>query len=628
MKIDIFRLPNQTTILFWLIVLVFLGSVLLGAAVPAPIFLWPLALGLLLLPLRAYFNQPRRLFKESHLKFAGDEFAELKAELARQTQALGLRLVPRIAITPNEMFPVRSFGTYHHWYIGISETKARQWQNGLQDPLECKVYTSVMVHELYHFKTGDYWQMGYAGELFRTALGFIGWLLFFYLGYGYLMVTAGPAVLAMDPAVALQSLMVAMPEAESMLRGAFPSSEEMARLRSAAAGLQLSFILDFVMASLAPMIFTLALLFIFFWRKLLRMREVYADAGAAQTAGKTRPLIAALAGIPLQFLPQSPSALLTTVSPHGTLTWKSILEWLRKLFHYHPDTVERMRYLEDPSRMYCRWIDTAILAGTLVLTLDVYVLSPMTLMQVGAWPLHFPVLSALIIIALNYLIPNLLLKGRIRAVLADLVKISLVVTAIRLVLLLFLFALLGSLLLLSPKTLAEVLQYAISTTARYAGPIELLSLDELSFFVIKSFVVNTLQVAAIFGLLFLGLLAIAFFLKRVNSWYALPGREVKILWASYIVVAVITLIWATLLLPIITCVLTEPSRLFRLDNLALNVLGGLATLTVGLLFFFFHRRYAGRCPSCGQLVEGSFSVGKTCSQCHQTLHHWLLVNYE
>ena len=52
-KLNVFALPNQTTILFGVIVVVLLGAMFAGSIGSSPIIVWPLALALLFLPLRA-----------------------------------------------------------------------------------------------------------------------------------------------------------------------------------------------------------------------------------------------------------------------------------------------------------------------------------------------------------------------------------------------------------------------------------------------------------------------------------------------------------------------------------------------------------------------------------------------
>ena len=71
-KLDIFALPNQTTILFGSIVLVLLGTILGGSIGQSPVVIWPLALGLTLLPLRAFLARPERDFARYNLTLAGD----------------------------------------------------------------------------------------------------------------------------------------------------------------------------------------------------------------------------------------------------------------------------------------------------------------------------------------------------------------------------------------------------------------------------------------------------------------------------------------------------------------------------------------------------------------------------
>jgi hypothetical protein len=69
--------------------------------------------------------------------------------------------------------------------------------------------------------------------------------------------------------------------------------------------------------------------------------------------------------------------------------------------------------------------------------------------------------------------------------------------------------------------------------------------------------------------------------------------------------------------------------LIEQDMAELNEQALTLLLSAVLTFFLVraHRRYAGRCPDCGQMIPGSYEIGMQCPHCATTLHPWLLANY-
>jgi hypothetical protein len=202
-KLNIFALPSQTSILFGLIIAVVLGTLFAGSIAPSPIPIWPLALGPLLLSLRNFLARPEHESTHYRLSPARDDLLCLQQAVKTHAERIGLRRVPRIMVSPKE--ELATFGTPRHWYIAVNHSKALGWQAILADPDTAPAVEARLIHELYHFKTGDYWQIGYIGELLRLTFLFIAWAAIFLLGFGFLILVTLPDLLRLDiPALANQ----------------------------------------------------------------------------------------------------------------------------------------------------------------------------------------------------------------------------------------------------------------------------------------------------------------------------------------------------------------------------------------------------------------------------------------
>ena len=117
-------MPNQTTIIFGLIVCVTLGSIGIGSIGTAPVPVWPLAVALFLLPLRDFLAYPERELAKVAPRMirsdGQDEYTRLAECIENLAQQLNLRKAPRSVIAYEMADPQpRALGTFRHWYIVI-----------------------------------------------------------------------------------------------------------------------------------------------------------------------------------------------------------------------------------------------------------------------------------------------------------------------------------------------------------------------------------------------------------------------------------------------------------------------------------------------------------------------------
>ncbi len=298
-KPNIFALPNQTSILFGLIVVVLLGALVIGGIGDSPVPIWPLILALVLLSYRAFLSAPENRMKRRELEQASSDFEELKQTITNLASAspVALSRLPELLIT-DQKIGIFTFGTLRHWYIASNRNEAEGLQSALQDPVRNDTAKDKLIHELYHFKVGDYWQMSYGEELLRWTFTLMGWAILFFMGFGFLLIIAGNDVLKSDPSTFLAQVADLSPTGREALLKLFPPPSEMEALRHRAAEINLGLVVNFVVSAFLPFILIGGVLWFFYWPKFWRLRELYADAGVVHTRGEALPIVSNIVSIP------------------------------------------------------------------------------------------------------------------------------------------------------------------------------------------------------------------------------------------------------------------------------------------------------------------------------------------
>lgn len=630
-KLNVFALPSQTSIIFGLIVAVLLGTVFAGSIGPSPTPLWPLAIGLLLLPLRELLARPEREFARYGLSAAGDALDDLQRFVENQAKAIDLRRTPKLVTSSDERLrQPRTFGTPRRWYIALDHDVAHRMQEGLADPDIAPQVEAKLIHELYHFKTGDYWQLGYARELLRITFLLMIWAATFLCGLGLLLLIAAPDFVNLDLVEQFNQIETLTPEMREMIIRIMPSQAAIDQVRQKAAEINLSLVINFAVSATLPFVIIGGLLRALFWPKLWRMRELYADAGIVHTQGDVKPYLSALTRIPLTVMKRYPSVLSVGQETSDKQTRQiasGIKDWwqkVREMFKHHPDTPTRIKCIKNPGHVFDPWFITALRVGSLALLLDILLSSPLTLLYVGSWPMHFSTLMIMVIVALSIIPP--IVQGR--PVWTDLVKIVAFAMTLRLGWLLFTIGLLMGLLVLAPGVLDQMLAYAVAATAHFAGHSEQLGFDDLTAFVIEAAVLNIAQVFIIAFVLVSSLILAAFLLRRLLTWYSLPHASQRLMKIAYGIIGVAALCVGLAVLPLLTTMLLNPADLLKPITIGLAFLSLIVTVISLVFFLKFDKQYAMRCPVCGAEVEGTYRIGKSCNTCSELLHPWLIVRYK
>jgi len=272
-KINLFALPSQTAMLFWLIAFTLLGAILLGSTGSGPIPLVWLPLAIVFLSLRGFLERPSRDIRKNCLTPIGNDFPKLQETIENGAQRIGLKRIPRVLIN-HKQDELYIMGSFRRWYIVCGLAEAQSLEDRLIDPQSSLPAQAKLLHELYHFKTGDYWQLGYLTELFRATFSLMLWTMSFFVGWSFLLALAKTAVLQFSPDSMLDGL---TPETQSLLKplitASFPSSAELELMRQKAAGIDLFSVASFVVNISLPLIVLAAVLWWFYRASLWRMRE-------------------------------------------------------------------------------------------------------------------------------------------------------------------------------------------------------------------------------------------------------------------------------------------------------------------------------------------------------------------
>lgn len=634
LKLNIFALPNQTTILFSLIVLVILGAIFAGN-LGSPVCIWPLAMGLLLLPLRAYLAWPEREFRANGLSLAGDEFFDLKKIVSEEAQLIGLPRVPKLAIGDDNT-ELHIFGSFRHWYIALSCCEALHLQVDLQDSRRMLAVRAMFIHELYHFKNGDYWQMGYARELLRLTTIFMAWSLALLLGYGIFLLLFTLQLQHFDYMTLQQRIAQLPPAIQQLYQIILPQAEAWTELKAKANEISLSFVIYFVINATLPFVVIGSILWLFYWPKFLRIREIYADAGVAHSQRDIEPLYhALLLNSRSRISPiQRVASRRAKIQYQFTQTLKLIQQkltpprFVRKWFSKHPEFSWRLDALEDPSLTYDHWFGLAFSLGGLTLILDVLLATPLTLPYYGQWPMHFSVIIISTIVSLT-LLPRLVLG---QPVWPYLFKVISVIVAIRFVWIGLTILIMIVLLFLNPEILSNILTAGVVSIARYTRPLNEPVFTDLTEFVMTASIINMAQVFIILASLITVIGGNLLLLRRLLTWYRLPKAGRYLVRIGYGVIALTPTFFGLSILPAITLVLLQ-SNVDPPNPLTVIGMGlfGLTITVVGLgCFFYGDRRYSRHCPKCGTFVAEPYQLGQRCrlDGCNELFHPWFIAEYK
>jgi len=373
-----------------------------------------------------------------------------------------------------------------------------------------------------------------------------------------------------------------------------------------------------------PFLMAVPVLYIVFWRKLMRVREFYADARTAQWLQSIAPIREALIAY------GDMRHLQTTATPPKRWLGLPVRPFAfasrRGLLSYHPTTRERLDALKNPLSIFGQPRQIAFWTGMAVLLLEFILRSNLTLIYISQPGPYLPLLTALIVFGL-WLLPRVC-QG---IALARLARMALQMTVIFILvkltlnfldaIVLILAALFGRL-----DALAALLDLYLRSYFGISG-VEIGTMFGNGFGwqeFVQIHVIGPILYYLLFGVPFLtlALIAAARLQQQALLWYAGDDRVRR---ALLLVLGFAALFSVLTVIPLANMLffptIYDPSWRTAMSMM----LGLLLLLGFAAGYFWIRKHWLRCCPACQRMIPGPFHLGKTCPHCRQTLHPWLIA---
>ena len=421
-ELDLRAYPNQTAVFFWIIVLVLLGVMVVGAIGPSPLLMWPTTLTILILPVRALLAWPDQEIKKRQDRQATAVLTTNGALPRLQTTLTALATSngypePIKIIIGSATDKMNAVGSWRRHYLFVGQEIAQQLDNDLQTPGRQAVAEAALLHEIAHFLHHDVQRVGYTRELLRSSFVVILWWMFFLLGWLGFSNQVGEAFLHFD----FNQIPDMDPNTQELLAPIVTlSPEQRTEIVTKVQTLSFDLVLNYVFNAFTPIIWMGLFLWLFFWRRMLRLQEHYADYFVNKVLSQPEALRSAW----LNYEPQSLRLVDTKPKLPVKLQtmWQELLfqisEWpplaiapwykrlrdggnlLKRWFAYHPTFDDRSTLLLNPMGIYTSWQSLAISTLALVLALEVLLTTPIIGYHVGStYIIHFATLAIFILLS-------------------------------------------------------------------------------------------------------------------------------------------------------------------------------------------------------------------------------------
>lgn len=631
-RLDLFALPSHTSLLFALIALVVLGAAF-SSLLPGSQLCWPpIVLGLTLLPLRDFLRRPDRTIDRWRMSHRDDE---VTAAIEKEMADLGLDRPPAV-FTTDRPLGLHAFGTFRRRYLGIGHSLAQAFHAGLQAPPGRRRdrFRAVLAHEVGHFLNHDVWLMWLSYGLLKMVVLVLLLNLWIGVNLSIFIIENGPEVLQPAFWTALSEHMFppGLGVDLTFIYDSFRQQNPQLVERLADPTLTIEnwqpFLL-YLTSAHWPFAASGLALFLVYWRRLLRVRELYADARAASIMGEADIVLEANTLYTTLMALQPTSSSWKERMRNGIRRLLDRVPLLQRQLALHPMRAERLSCLHDPLQVFGSWRWIAVSAGLAVVLLDLILRGTLTAPYIYEPGPHLPFLIGFLVFAL-WLLPRICVGQPLRGGLAR--QGFLIVTLFTVIKLLpylldgvaLLFALMGD----HEMWAGAIDLWIHALSGGFARDLPPLMGHEVSWAQFAEW--HLLRPVAYFALLMpptllLTLLVDTVLKRRALTWYRLGSRLRRVFWT---ITALLTAGLTFILIPIYNRLLF-PYIYETWTALGLIGAGGtfLALCGAGVVFWRTDRRIARRCPGCDRRVSGPFHLGKQCDACQCQLHPWLIANY-
>ncbi len=566
LKVSLRLLPSQTEAAFLIIILVILGTIIASSIGASPVILWPVALSILIFPIRSFLASPQKDLNTvdqvaTDRLIADDILPCLQHEIEQLVQEIGYRQPVHLLISarPQE---ARAFGTWRQHYVLLGESIARELHRDLQEPQQRPKAQALLTHELGHHLHKDVQRIGYTRLLLRDSFIILGWWALFLIGLLILSFQAMPGLLALN----LTTIPIIDPNISTMLADTLSLSPvERTQITEKLNTFSIGLLVNFLVYTFLPITFIGGVLWLFYWRRMVRLQEHYADLLSAETLKGTDVLILAFGRYPAWFRPaESPGTSAARTIRHplrqrsaqaANFSWSGRSQKNWRLFALHPTYHERFNSLKNPLILHRDWPREALAITVLVVALEILLISPAAGYFLSGFPVHFVSITVLVLTS-TWALP-LMANGR--PFFGGLAKMLLVVFAVRGLWIMFNILLLVGMVLLAPQWASGGLNSLVIALSRVASEPQTLPINDIGELILWLPGYIALQLTPILAVS-IGLLL--YYLANRSSFTSANPQEVRWHrqhWRSLIIISAALIL--LLLTPVTTIYYNNPSSL-------------------------------------------------------------------
>jgi len=628
-KLNPLALPPYTAVFFALIALVILGAAF-ASFLPYSQIGWPLiVLPLTLLPLRDFLHGPDREKSSRHFRLSTPAEAPLQQAVNELSQQAGIH-PPQVLINEDGS-SLYAFGTFRRHFISVGANMAEILAEELQDEdLQTQqTARALLAHEIAHFANGDMQRAALARSMLKMPLLTALVSIWAAIGFVSVLVQIGPEITSpgfWDAAAATTGIpglsLAWMPET---MRAQNPHLFDLLA-NPTKAGDYWRFAILYLANIFIPFLMSVPILYLFFWRKLMRVREYYADLRAASWLRDSQYVIQAM----------TLHRALTNVRPQpksqGPLRPQRLLafSWSASagMLAYHPSPEDRKKALRSPLHLFGSPWRLAFWTGVAVLLLEIILRSSLTLIYVAQPAPYLPLLTATAVFGV-WLLPRILAGESFRSLLKTSFQMALFFMLVKLSInfldALFLGLAAGTGRLGDLGHLVDVyLRSMLGGAGAESGPIFGGEFGWAQF--LDWQIIRPIAYYLFFGIpLLTGVLAALIkLMQRALTWYRVERKLMTVFWSVLLVLIGVQILLAYPLANILFFPMIYEWTWETTLRLAL----GLLLALIGTLWFRQkHGQHAHRCPKCGEFIPDDFKLGQTCLHCHYPLHSWLIATY-
>ena len=612
-RLNVFGLPSRTTLLFLLIVLVIALPIAATLFGETPICVPVVFVGMLILPLRDFLRRPDETRRACAMIDVRERFPILSQRWNTLATDLNLRS-PRLLLTQKKI-DGSTFGSFTRRYAVVPETLAKYLERWIKSPDEKQkqLGDAFLIHELAHFLHHDVWMAGFSQSLLRVTIVFIA-LNYFVSAMTPFLYNA--LISFFDFSKLLDREMIEMmrlidPRATEIVL--HPPQIQPATWMNYEAVL---------LAAHAPLVLGSIILLVFYWRALLRTRELYADARVVTQQGTEEYLWNQL---------QAQSAIQRIQPPPGTW-WEKATSWdvrwrttttlrLRGVAGWlgtHPWLKMRRKCLSAPHTIYGDDWAIGATAGVTVVLLNLTLGSLFLSRYIRGPNSQVPFLIGFLVISLSLLPTLCQFPERSREQTHQIARVVALFTAIKLIPQYLVGIGLTIALLVSPQLMDQAAWALVGGAGAVPKSLGIPVWFVLETFVVRPAILFTIGMPIV---LIIWLRLDTHIRRQLLHWYSSPWmihHPSRMLWGTTVWLAVIL---GLVVLPMLD-VLTNPTAHNLFEPLTIGgMLLGVVILMIGVtLLHTGNRRYSRRCPNCSTIIEGAYRLGKQCPSCNTLFH--------